>query len=62
MKPPILFLVPQIAPFLTRGLTRPARRDLCPRYVRPTSARIKGATLCLHYVRGAPRTKQLGAL
>ena len=54
-------LLPQIAPFLMRGLTRPARRDRCPRYVRPASARIKGATPCLHFVRGALGTKQSGA-
>ena len=48
------FLIPQIAPFSMRALTRPARRDQCPRYVRPTSAHIKGATLCLHFVRGVP--------
>ena len=30
-------------------------------YVRPTSVRIKGATPCLHFVRGAPGTKQSGA-
>ena len=45
-------LLPQIAPFLMHALTRPARRDFYPRYVRPTSVRIKGATPCLHFVRG----------
>ena len=45
-------LVPQIAPFSMRTLTRPARRDFYPRYVRPTSVRIKGATPCLHFARG----------
>ena len=54
-------LVPQIAPFSMRTLTRPARRDFYPRYVRPTSVRIKGATPCLHFVRGTPGTKQSGA-
>ena len=54
-------LIAKVTPFLMRGLTRPARRDRCPRYVRPASARIKGAALRLHYVRGAPGTKQSGA-
>ena len=45
-------LLPQIDPFSMCALTRPARRDLYPRYVRPTSAHIKGATTCLHFVRG----------
>ena len=49
-------LLPQIAPFSMHALTRPARRDQCPRYVRPTSACIKGATLCLHFVRGVPNS------
>ncbi len=55
-------LLPQIAPFSMRTLTRPARRNFYPRYVRPTSVRIKGATPCLHFVRGAPGIKQSGAL
>ena len=43
---------PKIVEELAVGLPTEGRE----RYVRPTSARIKGATLCLHFTRGVPGT------